>query len=99
MSYTFLSERVPEFKAHNTNRQDRTQTLELVTISMALGVGTTLLLATGVTLLIYLVSWWRRIKHSNLPPGPTPLPLLGNVMQLSISEVPKAFVKVIFYCW
>ncbi|XP_040179176.1 cytochrome P450 2C8-like [Rana temporaria] len=61
---------------------------------MALGVGTTLLLATGVTLLIYLVSWWRRIKHSNLPPGPTPLPLLGNVIQLSISEMPKAFVKI-----
>ncbi|XP_077337526.1 cytochrome P450 2G1-like isoform X1 [Lithobates pipiens] len=61
---------------------------------MALGVGTTLLLATGVTLLIYLVSWWRRIKYSNLPPGPTPLPLLGTVMQLSITEVPKSLLKI-----
>ncbi|XP_040179164.1 cytochrome P450 2G1-like [Rana temporaria] len=94
MSYTLLSEKLRECKAHNTNTQDRRQTLYCVTISMALGVGTTLLLATGVTLLIYLVSWWRRIKQSNLPPGPTPLPLLGNVMHLSISEVPKSLVKI-----
>ncbi|XP_018422654.1 PREDICTED: cytochrome P450 2G1-like isoform X1 [Nanorana parkeri] len=61
---------------------------------MALGIGTTLLLATGVTLLIYLVSWWRRVKHSNLPPGPTPLPLLGNILQLSTTEMPKALLKI-----
>ncbi|KAM5145599.1 uncharacterized protein ACMZJ9_012957 [Mantella aurantiaca] len=61
---------------------------------MALGIGTTLLLATGVTLLIYLVTWWRRIRHSNLPPGPTPLPLLGNIMQMSTTEVLKAVMKL-----
>ncbi|XP_072287200.1 cytochrome P450 2C8-like [Pyxicephalus adspersus] len=61
---------------------------------MALGIGATLLLATGVTVLIYLVTWWRRIKHSNLPPGPTPLPLLGSIMQMSTTEGPKAILKI-----
>ncbi|XP_072287197.1 cytochrome P450 2G1-like [Pyxicephalus adspersus] len=61
---------------------------------MALGIGTTLLLATGVTVLIYLVTWWRRIKHNNFPPGPTHLPLLGNMLQLSTTEMPKALVKI-----
>ncbi|XP_072287199.1 cytochrome P450 2G1-like [Pyxicephalus adspersus] len=61
---------------------------------MALGIGTTILLATGVTVLIYLVTWWRRIKHSTLPPGPTPLPLLGNMLHLGITEMPKTALKI-----
>ncbi|XP_018422666.1 PREDICTED: cytochrome P450 2G1-like [Nanorana parkeri] len=61
---------------------------------MALEIGITLFLITTVTLLIYLITWWRRIKHRNLPPGPTPLPLLGNIMQLSTTETPKALIKM-----
>ncbi|XP_056394789.1 cytochrome P450 2C15-like isoform X2 [Hyla sarda] len=54
----------------------------------------TLLLATGVTLLIYLVKWWRRVKYSNLPPGPTPLPGLGNILQISTTEMPDCLLKM-----
>ncbi|XP_044161249.1 cytochrome P450 2A13-like [Bufo gargarizans] len=61
---------------------------------MALNIASTLLLATGITLLIYLIKWWSRIKQKNLPPGPTPLPGLGNVLQLSTSELPQSLVKL-----
>ncbi|XP_068106778.1 cytochrome P450 2C8-like [Hyperolius riggenbachi] len=61
---------------------------------MALGIQATLLLATGITFLIYLLTWWKRIKQSNLPPGPTPLPLLGNLLQMNITDIPKGLVKM-----
>ncbi|XP_063793888.1 cytochrome P450 2C23-like isoform X1 [Pseudophryne corroboree] len=61
---------------------------------MALNIAGTLLLATGVTLLIYLAKWWNRITRKNLPPGPTPLPVLGNIMQISTTEFPRSLVKL-----
>ncbi|KAM4640979.1 cytochrome P450 2A5-like [Discoglossus pictus] len=60
---------------------------------MGLGVVGTLLLATSVTLLLYLISWWRNIKGRNLPPGPTPLPVLGNMLQINMRELPQYLVK------
>ncbi|XP_056397469.1 cytochrome P450 2G1-like isoform X1 [Hyla sarda] len=61
---------------------------------MALNITGTLLLAAGITLLIYLVKWWRMVKQMNFPPGPTPLPLLGNVFNISISELPQSLVQL-----
>ncbi|KAM4019972.1 cytochrome P450 2C20-like [Anomaloglossus baeobatrachus] len=61
---------------------------------MALNIAATLLLATGVTLLIYPIKWWGRIKQKDLPPGPTPLPVLGNVFQVSTSELPQSLIKL-----
>ncbi|CAN2391693.1 cytochrome P450 [Pristimantis euphronides] len=61
---------------------------------MALSIAATLLLATGVTLLIYLIKWWGKVNQKNLPPGPTPLPGLGNVLQLSTSELPQSLVQL-----
>ncbi|XP_075043055.1 cytochrome P450 2G1-like isoform X2 [Mixophyes fleayi] len=61
---------------------------------MALNIAVTLLLATGVTILIYLIKWWNSVKHKNLPPGPIPLPLLGNIMQISTTEMPQSLVKL-----
>ncbi|XP_071981310.1 cytochrome P450 2C20-like [Engystomops pustulosus] len=61
---------------------------------MALSIAATLLLTTGVTLLIYLIKWWHGVKQKNLPPGPTPLPILGNIFQLDASELPQSLVKL-----
>ncbi|XP_071981770.1 cytochrome P450 2G1-like [Engystomops pustulosus] len=61
---------------------------------MALSIAGTLLLTTGVTLLIYLIKWWHGVKQKNLPPGPTPLPILGNVFQISTTEMPQSLVKL-----
>ncbi|XP_063793883.1 cytochrome P450 2A5-like [Pseudophryne corroboree] len=61
---------------------------------MALNITGTLLLVTGVTLLIYLIKWWNKIKQNNLPPGPTPLPLLGNILQISTTEFLQSVVKL-----
>ncbi|XP_071981783.1 cytochrome P450 2G1-like [Engystomops pustulosus] len=61
---------------------------------MALSIAATLLLTTGVTLLIYLIMWWHGVRQKNLPPGPTPLPILGNILQVSTSELPQSLVKL-----
>ncbi|XP_053577624.1 cytochrome P450 2C15 [Bombina bombina] len=61
---------------------------------MALGISGTILLATCVTILLYLISWWRKVRGKNLPPGPPPLPLLGNLLQLGTKELPQSVVKL-----
>ncbi|XP_040179162.1 cytochrome P450 2H2-like [Rana temporaria] len=61
---------------------------------MAVNVGATLFLASVVTLLIYLIKWWINVKKKDLPPGPTPLPFLGNVLQISSTEMPQSLVKL-----
>ncbi|KAH1181235.1 hypothetical protein KIL84_002169 [Mauremys mutica] len=50
---------------------------------MELGGAATLVLAAGVLCLALLWDWKRQQESSKFPPGPTPLPLLGNVLQLS----------------
>ncbi|XP_077141775.1 cytochrome P450 2C23-like [Ranitomeya variabilis] len=61
---------------------------------MALTISATILLATGVTLLIYLMKWWGKVKQKDLPPGPTPLPGLGNILQISTTEMPQSLIKL-----
>ncbi|XP_077337740.1 cytochrome P450 2C8-like [Lithobates pipiens] len=57
------------------------------------GVGT-LILAVCITFLIFLRIWNNSSKLKALPPGPTPLPLLGNILQLNIKELPQSFLKL-----
>ncbi|XP_040179172.1 cytochrome P450 2A10-like isoform X2 [Rana temporaria] len=61
---------------------------------MAVNISTTLLIASAITLLIYLIKWWMNVKKKDLPPGPTPLPFLGNILQISTTEMPQSLVKL-----
>ncbi|XP_058398715.1 cytochrome P450 2E1 [Diceros bicornis minor] len=58
----------------------------------ALGI-TVALLVWVATLL--LVSIWKQIYSSwKLPPGPFPLPILGNVFQVDLKNIPKSFTRL-----
>ncbi|XP_047616798.1 cytochrome P450 2E1 isoform X2 [Phacochoerus africanus] len=58
----------------------------------ALGI-TVALLVWLVTLL--LVSIWKHIHSSwKLPPGPFPLPIVGNIFQLDLKNIPKSFTML-----
>ncbi|XP_063289450.1 cytochrome P450 2C31-like [Pelobates fuscus] len=61
---------------------------------MELGLTGTLLLVSFITLLFYLVIWRGKKKQGNLPPGPTPLPLLGNILDLNPSEAPRSILQL-----
>ncbi|XP_074873837.1 cytochrome P450 2G1-like isoform X2 [Carettochelys insculpta] len=49
---------------------------------MELGGVATIVLAAGLSGLLLLWDWKRQQLNRKLPPGPTPLPLLGNMLQL-----------------
>ncbi|XP_072266627.1 cytochrome P450 2C29-like isoform X2 [Pyxicephalus adspersus] len=57
-----------------------------------------LLLSLFITLLItihFFISWWRQYKqYKILPPGPTPIPLLGTPKYLNIQTVYKDYTKL-----
>ncbi|XP_053328557.1 cytochrome P450 2B11-like [Spea bombifrons] len=61
---------------------------------MDFGGAGTLLLAFGVTCLFCLLTWMKNRKWTGMPPGPTPLPLIGNLLQLNIWELPESFSKL-----
>ncbi|KAF6317065.1 hypothetical protein mRhiFer1_003603 [Rhinolophus ferrumequinum] len=55
---------------------------------------TTLVLMTCVIYLVYLLVWKGSHKGRSLPPGPTPLPIIGNLMQLNFRNVPASLSEL-----
>ncbi|XP_071981291.1 cytochrome P450 2C18-like isoform X3 [Engystomops pustulosus] len=54
----------------------------------------TVILVLCVTCLILLMMWSGNGKRKEMPPGPTPLPLLGNILQLNMKELHQSFTKL-----
>ena len=46
-----------------------------------------------VSILIFLFLWNQRHAKGKLPPGPTPLPIIGNILQINIKNVGKSISK------
>ncbi|XP_068106958.1 cytochrome P450 2C18-like [Hyperolius riggenbachi] len=54
----------------------------------------TLIMAISVALLIFIMMWINNRKWKNMPPGPTPLPLIGNLLQVNTTELPQALIEL-----
>ncbi|XP_030075852.1 cytochrome P450 2G1 [Microcaecilia unicolor] len=52
-----------------------------------------LFLVLCISCLVFL-KWRTRHEKGKLPPGPTPLPILGNMLQLDSREVPKSMMAL-----
>ncbi|CAI9538765.1 unnamed protein product [Staurois parvus] len=57
--------------------------------------GFSTILALLVTVLItlhFIISWWKQhIRYRSLPPGPTPLPFLGNPKYMDLRTADKNY--------
>ncbi|XP_077147761.1 cytochrome P450 2K1-like [Ranitomeya variabilis] len=54
----------------------------------------TLLLALAVILYLGFVFNKNKARYSNFPPGPTPLPIIGNALSLDLSKPHRAFLEL-----
>ncbi|XP_073497696.1 cytochrome P450 2G1-like [Phyllobates terribilis] len=61
---------------------------------MHLSENITFLLTAVVSCLILIISFMHFWRKGNLPPGPTPLPILGNLLQLSKGGIVKSLLNL-----
>lgn len=61
---------------------------------MELGGALTIFLGICVSCLLLISAWKRMHKEGKLPPGPTPLPFIGNLLQVKASDTFNSFMAV-----
>ncbi|XP_069500528.1 cytochrome P450 2C19-like isoform X2 [Ambystoma mexicanum] len=61
---------------------------------MDLGSTASLLLATFLPILLMINVWKKVFKKDKMPPGQTPLPLVGNILQVKSGQVAKSLLKL-----
>ncbi|XP_078517161.1 cytochrome P450 2G1-like [Lissotriton helveticus] len=61
---------------------------------MDLGWVWTLLLAFVISYLFLTLAWNKMYRNRALPPGPTPLPIIGNMLQLPFGQMVKSMMKL-----
>uniref|UniRef100_A0A2K6N9T3 Cytochrome P450 n=1 Tax=Rhinopithecus roxellana TaxID=61622 RepID=A0A2K6N9T3_RHIRO len=61
---------------------------------MELGGAVTIFLALCLSCLLILIAWKRMNKAGKLPPGPTPIPFLGNLLQVRTDATFQSFMKL-----
>lgn len=66
----------------------------MVGVDMELGILGTLLLSVCISLFFYVFTWRRKLRKKNMPPGPSPLPVLGTMTYVSAKEMPQSLVKL-----
>ncbi|XP_064344307.1 cytochrome P450 2C21 isoform X2 [Camelus dromedarius] len=53
-----------------------------------------IVLVICLSFLIFLFLWNQSYAKGKLPPGPTPLPIIGNILQINIKDVTKSLSKL-----
>nr|ADM53746.1 cytochrome P450 2G2 [Macaca fascicularis] len=61
---------------------------------MEMGGAVTIFLALCLSCLLVLIAWKRMNKAGKLPPGPTPIPFLGNLLQVRTDATFQSFMKL-----
>ncbi|XP_065276794.1 cytochrome P450 2G1-like isoform X3 [Emys orbicularis] len=61
---------------------------------MELAGAITIFLGIYVSCLFVISAWRKQSRYRNLPPGPTPLPLIGNFLQMKVGETLKSLEKL-----